>query len=239
MASWLDSIGQFILPSAEASPQLAYAGRKYLGQGEQGGNNAGPFVENTLGAPKGSPWCSYFVSKAAKDAGENYFGTLPRAADWLTKGQQEGWKVSKPQVGDISIWSRDGGNHTGFVNRITDKGFYSIEGNTGEYPSKVKELFHPFKEGNFKGFVRTPPNPKYTEEIIRKDPAIQAWWKRLPESKTMDIIDFVNLQKKQQIYDYWKAVQNLQLPSYQKEHDQYRWSDIGKMSNNPNLNNLH
>jgi len=45
------------------------------------------------------------------------------------------------------------------------------------------------------------------------------------------------LQKRQGIYDYQKALENSELPSWQKEHGQMRWSDIGKMKNHPNLDN--
>ncbi len=73
------------------------------------------------------------------------------------------------------------------------------------------------------------------------NPYVQLWWQQLqmqePRLSRMDILDFMNQQKIQGIYDYQKALEQGDVPSYQKVHGEFRWSDIGKLKNNPNLEN--
>ena len=71
------------------------------------------------------------------------------------------------------------------------------------------------------------------------NPNVQLWWQQMQMmgEKNKDIIDFMRKQKEQGVYDYQKALENNTVPSYQTEHNQYRWSDVGKLENNPNLDN--
>ena len=164
----LQALGNFLDPSAEASPATAKAARRMLGQGEVGGNNKGQFVRSLMGT-EGQPWCSALVSKAAQNAGEDVFGYLPMARQWINKGRQYGLDVKDPMEGDVAVWSRGSGSqgHTGVIDTVGKDGFYTIEGNLGEYPSVVKRVFHKFKEGNLLGFVRLPEKGSPTANAIR------------------------------------------------------------------------
>lgn len=72
-----------------------------------------------------------------------------------------------------------------------------------------------------------------------KDVAISKWWaERVSEEpylKNVKMEDFMAKQKAQGIYDYDKALKAGTQPSYQPEHKQYRWSDIGKGKNHPTI----
>lgn len=75
------------------------------------------------------------------------------------------------------------------------------------------------------------------KSIAQNDPRVQKWWSAMPESKNTSIIDFMLRQKQQRIYDYQKALESGIVPAYQPEHGEYRWDDMGKGVNNPNLQN--
>ena len=73
------------------------------------------------------------------------------------------------------------------------------------------------------------------------NPDVQLWWQQLqqmePRLRGADILEFMRKQKEEGVYDYQKSLESGITPSYQKEHGQYRWSDVGKLENNPNLDN--
>lgn len=157
----MNGISNFILPSAEASPAVAVQARKYIGQGEQGANNAGPFVERTLGANRGDPWCSYFVSRVTKDVGEDVWGRLPAAKSWYTNAKKSGMTVDEPQMGDIAVFTRKGGGHVGIIDSVNGNTITTIEGNVGSYPATVRRMtYDRRKMPNLVGFVRTPPRSR-------------------------------------------------------------------------------
>lgn len=158
MDNWLSSVSNFILPNAEASPAVADTAVKYLGKGEQGGNNMGEFIKS-LGV-EGQPWCSAFVSKVVTETGENPFGNLPMARQWLNKGRRAGMEVSEPQKGDLAIFSRGDpkgmSGHIGIVYSVDKNKIVMIEGNTGDYPSVVKKITYDRKNmGKLLGYIRT------------------------------------------------------------------------------------
>jgi uncharacterized protein (TIGR02594 family) len=153
-------IGNFITPPVEASPAVAEEARKYIGQGEVGGNNRGAFVRS-LGGREGDPWCSSFVSQMTKNVGEDVFGYLPMARQWLNKAREAGMVVDEPQTGDIAVFSRGNPNssqgHVGIVDYVTKDKIVTIEGNVGEYPARVKRVV--YDKSNMPrllGYVRTP-----------------------------------------------------------------------------------
>jgi len=45
---------------------------------------------------------------------------------------------------------------------------------------------------------------------------------------------YKEMHKKQGVYNY----DNQKAPTYQPEHNQYRWSDTGKLASHPNLDDL-
>ena len=72
------------------------------------------------------------------------------------------------------------------------------------------------------------------------NPDVRMWWQemqRYPEFRNANVLDFMRKQKESGIYDYQKALESGLTPSFQSEHNQYRWNDMGKMANNTNLNN--
>lgn len=120
-----------------------------IGFGETGGNNKGMYIRQYLGGREGLPWCAGFVSYCLKKSGTDISYTL-RAKDFLKLGK----KASHPQAGDIVVFGRKGGGHVGIIEKVNKNSFISIEGNTGDFPSKVKRLTHKLNEKNILGFVR-------------------------------------------------------------------------------------
>ena len=121
--------------------QLAQA---ELGQAEQPpGSNDSPRIAEyrtaTAGGQRG-PWCAYFVSWAAKQAGAPVgeqgqgFGAVSAVMDW---GQRTGRALpagSTPQPGDIIVW---GGRHIGIVEAVLPDGrIQTIEGNSSDKVSR-------------------------------------------------------------------------------------------------------
>lgn len=121
-----------------------------IGLGELGGNNRGIYVRKYLNGQEGLPWCAGFVSWCMKEAGYD-LPYLLRAKSFLKYGNP----VSEPQAEDLIIFSRKGGGHVAIVEKVSKDAIITIEGNLGEYPSKVKRVN--YKRGQIKnllGFVR-------------------------------------------------------------------------------------
>lgn len=117
-----------------------------IGLGELGGNNKGIYVRQYLGGRENLPWCAGFVSYCAKKAGLGLPYTL-RAKDYLKLGR----KVNNPQRGDIIVFSRNGGGHVGIIEKVSKDTITTIEGNLGEYSSKVKRVV--YRRNNIKNFL--------------------------------------------------------------------------------------
>lgn len=81
------------------------------------------------------------------------------------------------------------------------------------------------------------------KQIALESPEVKQWWagmiNQYPQYANMQMLDLMNFQKKMRIYDYEKAILAGQLPAFQQEHNQFRWSDVGKMSRHPNLDNAN
>lgn len=93
----------------------------------------------------------------------------------------------------------------------------------------------------------------YTKEFYNKtldndwsnlalaNPNVLDWWQQMisvePVLQHVNIIDFMKSQKEQGIYDYQKSIEAGKFPEYMEEHREFRWDDIGKLENNPNLDN--
>ncbi len=109
------------------------------------GSNDAPRIREYRTATAGAenqpgPWCAYFVSWLARQAGApigangNGTGYVPTLAAW---GQQTGRFVgasATPQPGDIVIFSRGGiPGHTGIVENVgMDGRVHTIEGNSSD-----------------------------------------------------------------------------------------------------------
>ncbi len=122
-----------------------------LAQGEIGvaeapsGSNDSPRIRQYRSATAGAentpgPWCAYFVSWLARNAGApigangNGTGYVPTLTAW---GRQTGRFIdapSMPQPGDIIIFSRGGiPGHTGIVESVDGSGrVHTIEGNSSD-----------------------------------------------------------------------------------------------------------
>ncbi len=144
------------LQQATGVPSLAYTpgggtsrivavAESQLGQTEQPpGSNEGPAIAQyrtaTAGAAPGEPWCAYFASWAASQAGtpigENGQGLGSVAAIW-SWAQSSGRAVANapgvvPKSGDLIVF---GDQHVGIVKEVTPSGqIATIEGN---YENKV------------------------------------------------------------------------------------------------------
>lgn len=143
--------------------------RAEIGKGEEGGNNAGPHVakykriadDADEDANRGA-WCASFCSWVAIQAYERAGQPLPfrpshgakRLGRRLAKA---GGKLDAPRPGCVVVWDRGklqpNGKpsifgHVGIVERIlfSEDGqpsiMYTIEGNVGRYPSRVRRFAH-------------------------------------------------------------------------------------------------
>ena len=143
------SAGQRMLAAAQAE----------LGQAEQPpGSNDSPRIAEYRTATAGSgvgPWCAYFVSWAAKQAGAPVgeqgqgFGAVSAVMAW---GERTGRSLpagSTPQAGDIIVW---GGRHIGIVEAVLPDGrIQTIEGNSSD---KVSRRTYGPDGGGATGYVR-------------------------------------------------------------------------------------
>jgi hypothetical protein len=161
------TVTDFGLPPLPAAGGSA-AGRTALGiamqdmaagRGEIGANNSGPDVAAYL-APTGlgtpSNWCAAFVSHCFKQAlgHDAVFGYLAGAQAVHNRMKQLGHAYAAslsnpPEPGDIIVWRRVDPNnpaatgwygHIGIVHSFADGNLWTIEGNRGPFPSKVKSF---------------------------------------------------------------------------------------------------
>jgi len=146
--------------------------KSLLGQGEEGGNNSGPFVEMLLGKEydgdddDDGAWCAAFVSHCITEAanGNPPFPMSYGAKAIFRNAANFGSESMTPEVGDIICWDRgklnpDGSKswqgHVGFVERIDGDVITTIEGNKGSFPSKVKRFKYELsRESRLEGFAK-------------------------------------------------------------------------------------
>jgi hypothetical protein len=123
-----------------AGQAMLAAVRPEVGQTEQPpGSNDSPRIaqyrQATAGAPGPGPWCAYFVSWAARqagvpigDGGRGY----GRVDDVMAWGQRAGKALpagSTPQPGDLIVWDE----HIGIVESVgADGSINTIEGNSSD-----------------------------------------------------------------------------------------------------------
>jgi hypothetical protein len=135
------------LPTSDAGAggQIVAIAEGQLGQAEQPpGSNEGPAIAQyrtaTAGAAPGEPWCAYFASWVARQAGEPIgaggqgLGSVSAIWSWA---QSTGRAVATgpgvaPKPGDLIVF---GGEHVGIVRDVLANGqIQTIEGN---YENKV------------------------------------------------------------------------------------------------------
>lgn len=145
-----------------------------IGRGESGANNSGPWVREYRRDDKAEAWCAAFVCWCYELAWAQFFGyakwldaplnlrkscPLKRrhGAKRLCAGLQ---RVLNPEPGDLALWHRGAQNaatgHVGIVSKYRQETgeFWTVEGNRGAFPSKVREFGHVVGEGGFLGFYR-------------------------------------------------------------------------------------
>jgi CHAP domain len=128
-----------------ASGALA-AAQGEVGQAEQpAGSNDSPRIADYRTATAGSgvgPWCAYFVSWAAAQAGTPLgeagqgFGSVSALYDWAqrTGRATPAGPGVRPNPGDLIVW---GGRHVGIVESVdADGSIHTIEGNSSNAVSR-------------------------------------------------------------------------------------------------------
>jgi hypothetical protein len=136
---------------------LAWA-QSQIGQTENPpGSNDGPAIATyrsaVAGAQAGQPWCAYFASWAAAQAGTPLgdsgqgIGWVDGIKDWAQRNGKLLPAGSTPQPGDLILY---GGRHVGIVESVaTDGSLTTVEGNEGD---AVKRVHRAASEAT--GFVR-------------------------------------------------------------------------------------
>ncbi|QEC46869.1 CHAP domain-containing protein [Baekduia soli] len=155
-----------LLPTASAAGQTAGQRALAAAQGEVGvaeqppGSNDAPRIAQYRQATAGSgigPWCAYFVSWAAQQAGTPLgeagqgFGSVGAVASWAQRTGR--WNPAgsgtPPQAGDLIVW---GGHHIGIVESVDPDGsIHTIEGNSS---NAVTRRTHGADGDGASGFVR-------------------------------------------------------------------------------------
>jgi cell wall-associated NlpC family hydrolase len=119
------------------------------------GSNDSPRISEyrqaTAGAPGPGPWCAYFVSWAARQAGAPLgdFGQgFGRVDDVWAWAEGAGRTTQQPQPGDLVVWDE----HIGIVESVQPDGSIStVEGNSSD---AVSERTYGPDHGGAVGFVR-------------------------------------------------------------------------------------
>jgi hypothetical protein len=129
---------------ASAGQRMVALAETEIGQTEQPpGSNDSPRIAEYRTATAGSgigPWCNYFVSWLAKQAGSPLgeqgqgFGAVSATWDWAQRTGRALPAGSTPQPGDLIVW---GGRHIGIVESVLPDGrIQTIEGNSSNAVSR-------------------------------------------------------------------------------------------------------
>ena len=119
--------------------------------GSNDGPRIGEYRQATAGAPGPGPWCAYFVSWAARQAGAplgDYGQGFGRVDDVWSWASSAGRTTDQPQPGDLVVWDE----HIGIVESVgADGGITTVEGNSSDAVSR--RTYGP-DHGGAVGFVR-------------------------------------------------------------------------------------
>jgi hypothetical protein len=143
----------------DVGSRMVQIAKQEIGQSEQppGSNNSARIADYrsaTQGAAAGAPWCAYFTSWVAQQAGAPLgpngqgFGSVDQLYSWA---QQNGRAYTagsgqQPKPGDLIVFHE----HIGLVESVLPGGqIQTIEGNSSD---RVSERVHP--PGDAVGFVR-------------------------------------------------------------------------------------
>ena len=142
-----------------AAARMVAMAQAEVGQAEQppGSNNSpriAQYRSATAGAPGPGPWCAYFVSWLARNAGVPVgdhgqgFGSVDALYAWAQKSGRAVPASSgqNPRPGDLIVWDE----HIGIVESVLPDGrIQTIEGNSSD---RVSRRVHP--QGDALGYVR-------------------------------------------------------------------------------------
>lgn len=133
-----------------------------IGRGETAADNRGEDIRKYLRGKENLSWCAGFVAWVLEQAGINEQYPLSARAIFnqaKTKG------LFDPKPGDLIIFWRnskeDWRGHIGIVSRVNEKKIWTIEGNRGSFPAKVKEF--EYQRNNIPkllGFIRVESEVK-------------------------------------------------------------------------------
>lgn len=144
--------------TAGGARALAFA-QAEVGVSEQPpGSNDAPRIAEYRSSTAGSgigPWCSYFVSWAARQAGTPLgeagqgFGAVTSLWGWAQRTGRALPAGTVPQAGDLILW---GGRHIGIVESVDAEGqIHTIEGNSS---NAVTRRVHDASGDGATGYVR-------------------------------------------------------------------------------------
>ena len=152
---------------SELALRAVVEAKRCLGNGEETGNNSGPWLEYIrayAGNLPGGPWCAALISYCFVMAARNLAIDLPfkpsASAKRLTKNVGKAGRLpSVPMIGDLACWHRGHKawqGHVGIVIATARGTFTTIEGNRGRFPSRVRIYQHEIGEPDFYAFARCP-----------------------------------------------------------------------------------
>ena len=124
-----------------AGARLVALAQREVGVAESppGSNNSARIAEYrtaTRGAPGPGPWCAYFLSWIARQAGVpigdngSGYGAVEQVWSWAQRTGKALPASATPRPGDLIVW---GGRHIGMVERVAPNGtIHTIEGNSSD-----------------------------------------------------------------------------------------------------------
>lgn len=144
----------------EPGPRMLLEALKLYGITETPGKNSNPEIlkwAKELGLDydaDATPWCGLFMAIVAHRAGKALPENPLRALNW----RQFGTAVSSPMLGDVVMFSRDGGGHVTMYVGENDIYWYCLGGNQSD-----KVCVAPFSKGRIiwvrrPSYINTPAN---------------------------------------------------------------------------------
>lgn len=154
--------------SSRFGPRALELAISQIGKGEQGGNNLGPDLDRYRTGRDGKrgpggAWCAAFGCWYLEGAGFRFRRSHSAKGLFAACLRAGAWKVDRPAPGDGALWHRGAKGawtgHWAIVSDVAGRGsprFECIEGNRGDFPSRIARWPHELGEANLLGFCRLP-----------------------------------------------------------------------------------